>query len=248
MRPSRCAATVGCLVLLCSGCGDQGGTPPKRADDEVTVSCGGDAGWAPSTMARGIPGVLSDAQARAAFQSILDDPRTGGEASMSLFPNGVDVDWRVLAEAGDTVTVGLGEWTERGPASTNAFLLSLRRDGNDWSTDGWGDCRLLAPVLEDGRVWARVDGYRLAGPRSLEVDVSEVQCTSGRDPKEYLHSPAVVETGDSVTLSWTSTSAEGAHSCQGNPSVTRTVELDEALGSKMVLDGSVYPPRPVPGS
>lgn len=166
-------------------------------------------------MARGIPGVLSDAQARAAFQSILDDPRTGGEASMSLFPNGVDVDWRVLAEAGDTVTVGLGEWTERGPASTNAFLLSLRRDGNDWSTDGWGDCRLLAPVLEDGRVWARVDGYRLAGPRSLEVDVSEVQCTSGRDPKEYLHSPTVVETGDSVTLSWTSTSAEGAIVAKG---------------------------------
>jgi hypothetical protein len=198
-------------------------------------------------MARGIPGVLSDVEARAAFQSILDDPRTGGEASMSLFPNGVDVEWRVLAEDGETVTVGLGEWTERGPASRNAFVLGLHREGEDWSTDGWGDCRLLAPVLDEGLARARVDGYRMTGPRSLEVDVSEMDCTSGRNPTEYLYDPVVVETTDSVTLSWTTTQAEGAHTCQGNPAATRTVELDEPLGSRMVMDGSVYPPRPVPG-
>jgi hypothetical protein len=233
------------LVLLCSGCGDQRAAPVQAADDELIVSCGGDAAWAPATMARGIPGVLSDTEAKSAFQSILDDPRTGGEASMSLFPVGVDVEWRVLAKTGETLTVGLGEWTESGPVH-NASVLSLNRDGDGWSTDGWGDCRLLAPVLADGRAWARVDGYRIVGPRSLEVDVSEVQCTSGRDPKKYLHDPNVIATGASVTLSWTSTPAEGAHSCQGNPSVTRTVELDEALGSRMVLDGSVYPPQPVP--
>lgn len=209
----------------------------------MMVSCDGDAEWPTSAMAAGIQSVLTDEAAKAAFQGILDDPDLSPEASMSLFSNGVDVEWRVLARSGDDLALGLGEWTEDGPAS-GAVVLRLHREDGGWSTDGWGDCQ-LAPVVDAGSAWAEVNSFRKVSQRSLEVEVSEVECTSGRNPDKHLHEPTVVETAETVTLYWTTAAPAGANDCQGNPSTTRLVELDAPLGSRVVLDGSRYPPRPV---
>ena len=103
--------------------------PVLMVDGEVQVSCRGAApGWPASVMADGVPGVLGDAEARAAFQDILDDPGRGIEAELSLFPEGTDVEYRVLHHDGDDLLVGLGPWTDEGPGR-GAFTLRLHDEG-----------------------------------------------------------------------------------------------------------------------
>lgn len=221
---------------------DEPALPVLTADGEILVNCGGDAHWPPSAMAAGLPGVLSDDEALHTFQHLLDDPRTGPEAGLSLFPDGVDVPWRVLYDGGDTVTIGLGEWTEQGPRA-DATYLSLERAGDVWEAAGWGDCQ-LASALKPGLEWAEATSVR-EDSGSLVLQVNERQCASARDPEPYLHEPVVVETDDAVTIYWTTTPVVGGADCPGNPSVERTVELEAPLGSRTVLDGSTYPPRPV---
>ncbi len=239
------------LLAASAACGTQSTVgsvsddlPVLLADGEVMVSCGGDAHWPPSVMAEGVPAVLDDDEARRTFQHLLDDPRTGPEAELSLFPDGVDVPWRVLHDDEDAITIGLGEWTEIGPAD-GAMYLSLERSADTWEAIGWGDCQ-LAPVLKPDVEWAEATTVRADGA-TLTLQVNERQCASARDPEPYLHEPVVVETDDAVTIYWTTTPVVGGADCPGNPSVERTVELDAPLGSRAVLDGSTYPPRPVDG-
>lgn len=249
----------GLVLSACAAGGDAGPeaedpgaaptSPVLTADGEVVVSCGGHDGWPPSVMAEGVPGLLTEGEARHTFTSILEDPRYAAEAELTLFSNGVDVDYRVLRGDDRSLTVGLGDWTERGPAVQDTYVLDLEREGERWVPGGWGECSNLQPVLREELVWARIDRYDArAGDGSLvDIKVSEVECTSGRDPDPYLHGPAVVETDDAVTVYVTSTPMEGSATCPGNPSVERTIELDQPLGPRPLLDGSLYPPSPVRG-
>ncbi len=251
------AAAVFSAVLSACGTQTTASDPPGAssamddapfvvADGEVMVSCGGDgAGWPPSVMTEGVQGVLSDDEARGIFQGILSDPMTGEEAALSLFRDGVDVDWRVLHEDDNSLTIGLGRWTEQGPTGQSAYILGLAREGDAWRPTGWGDCQ-LSPVLKEGNSWAEVTGYKGdAASARLTAQVSERECTSGRDPGPYLHEPLVVETNERVTIYWTSEPPKGDQNCQGNPSVDRVVELNQPLGARVVFDGFSYPPREV---
>lgn len=221
--------------------------PFVMADGEVLVSCGGRGeGWVPSVMTEGVPGVLTDDEATRIFRGLLSDPRTGEEASLSLFPDGVDVEWRVLRADDNSLTIGLGQWTEQGPTTNAVPYLSLRREGDMWRADGWGGCQ-LSPVLKDGHGWAQVAAYT-GNPESarLTAQVNERACASGRDPEPFLQQPFVAETNTSVTIYWTSQPPSGSQTCQGNPSIDRVVELKQPLGTRLVLDGFSYPPREVP--
>lgn len=216
------------------------------ANDEVMVSCGSDSGgWPPSIMTEGVQGPLTDEEARRIFRGILSDPMTGEEAALSLFPDGVDVDWRVLHEDDNTLTIGLGRWTEQGPTVEGAHSLELEREGNAWRAAGWGGCQ-LSPILNEGNSWAEVTGYRGdAASARLTAQVNERECTSGRDPEGFLHEPFVVETSEKVTIYWTSEPPKGDQNCQGNLPIDRVVELKQPLGARIVFDGSSFPPREV---
>ncbi len=254
------AVATAVVVVLASGVTRPGEDPssPAPADDldslpvvtegdEVLVSCGGgNQGWPPSVMAEGVPGLLDQAEATRTFQNILDDPQWGGEAELTILRNGVDVEWRVLRGDSRSLVIGLGQWTDQGPARRDAYVLSLERQDDRWIPTGWGGCS-LAPILREGNTWAQVTSYRAAGPdaTSLQASVSEVECTGARDPGPFLHEPTVVEGPDAVTVYWTSTPIEGGADCPGNPILMRVIELDAPIGDRQVLDGSRYPPQPV---
>ena len=159
-------------------------TVPGITDEDALVSCGGDEGWPPSVMAEGVPGLLDEAEATETFQAILDDPQLSQEAELSILSDGVDVEWRVLRGDEDSLTLGLGHWTEKGPAGADAYVLGLERAGDHWTPDGWGTCNNLAPTLPEGSKWAMVSSYNAtsAEATTLQVEVTENQCTSGRDP------------------------------------------------------------------
>lgn len=215
------------------------------------MNCGGgSSGWSPSVMADGIPGVLTQDEAVAAFRAMLADPDLGVELRMSnvFADDPAATEWRVLASDDSSVFLGLGRWTQRGPEKGAVNYLGMTREGGDWTWSGMGGCR-LEPVLDGAAAqWASVSapegGLDRSSPAPV-IGVSERECTGARDPVVHLHEPYVVELDDSVTVYWTSDAPEGAQACPGNPVVEQTLTLDEPLGDRELLDGSVYPPRPV---
>ena len=262
MTPGSAPRTLAAAVLLlgAAGCGDatrndvaadpasEPSTPVLTQDGEVIVSCGGGEGWPPSVMAEGVPGMLDEVEARRTFRQILDDPKYAGEAELSLFADGIDVDYRVLRGDDNSLVVGIGEWTEEGPVGSDTYYLALEREGDRWVPGGWGSCTSLGPVLREGLTWARVNAFEAgATDTELTLSVSELDCTSARDPRPFLHDPVVVESEHAVTIYATSTPMTEDAACPGNPSVDLEAVLDEPLGDRPVLDGSFYPARPVGG-
>ncbi len=220
--------------------------PIELVDGEPLLTCGGGSGWPAEAMTDGIASSFDDAEARETFAELLDDPEVGGELSLSFLFDGIDTEYRVLAETDEYLLIGTGSWTVDGPQG-EAYVMDLARTPDGWEFGGGSSCALLGPVLRPGLAWARVTRPHPdpADPLRVEVSVNELQCTSARDPRPFLHPPAVVETDTSVTVYWTSTPMVGGATCQGNPSVRRELVLDRPLADRALLDGSVWPPRPV---
>jgi hypothetical protein len=187
-------------------------------------------------------------------QSMLDSADVAAGLRIVMRSSGVSSDdqaWKVLvAEPPDDPTmlfIAVGRWTaDSGPAGDTSPYARLQRDGDRWRATGWGTCN-LEPALDDGSSWADLARAEPRGATAdstaVDVEVSERECTSARDPSAYLREPYVVETETSVTLYWTTDSPSGNQDCPGNPAVTRTVQLGSPLGDRSLYDGSVWPPR-----
>ena len=216
-------------------------------DGEVQLGCGGVKGWAASVMRVGLPGVLTQAQVEGAFASLLADPKYHRELSMSFLKDGASATrWRVLRVDGDAYTLGLGRWTENGPGNGATVFEIQGREGT-WTWGGGGDCH-LAPVVTQGNEWVNVtapaDGLDRRSTHP-EVGVSEEACSSGRDPRPYLHTPVVQETPTTVTVYWTAIPPKGSQDCVGTRPVYVSLDLSAPLGKRALLDGSTYPPTRV---
>lgn len=224
------------------------GPPVLKVDGEVQIGCGGESGWPASVMADGLQGVLTDAEVVAAFRSFLADPQVGTELEVNLLAAGAeDTEWRVLAADGDEVALGLGRWTDEGPAR-DAYVFGMERKEEGWRWTGGGNCSQLGPVVEEGLTWVEVSsppGGVVRDTTTVDVGVTEGTCTGGRDPLPHLREPYVEETAQSVTIYWTSDPPGGVSSCIGPPPTPTTLTLSEPLGDRALLDGSRFPPAPV---
>ncbi len=76
-----------------------------------------------------------------------------------------------------------------------------------------------------------------AGTTELQVLVTERACTGGRELGERLLGPQVVETDESVRISFAAIALTGNHACPSNPATPVTVELDAPLGDRELRDG-----------
>jgi hypothetical protein len=255
------AAGLGGLLLL-AGCGAEDepghavdkdpGSPTYPAplvteDGALLVTCGGDTGFPVSLLPDGLPDVLTQDEAVEIFADLLSNPELAGELSLSFLRDGAEgTEWRVLRDDGDAYTLGLGHWTVDGPAK-DAYVMYLQHHDDGWAMGGGGGCQ-LAPVLEGGNTWVELNepsGGLDRVATEPTIAVNEVECTSSRDPKPYLHDPVVVENDASVTVYWTSDPMVGAATCPGNPRIEVPLPLSKPLGDRELLDGSTYPPVPV---
>jgi len=228
--------------------------PLVTVDGQVMLSCTGSGPYFPaSAMAGGIEGVADEAEVEAALRRLAAE--VGIDAPWEVQRAGVtDAEWIVLGRETDEGTeellLGMGPWGPDGPSDRRSQYVILDRIDGGWEASGWGDCN-LEPVLPPGTSWLEMaappEGLDPAAT-SLEVEVSERECASARDPAPFLNEPVVVEREDSVTVYWTSESPQGDQRCPGNPSVRRVVALERPLGDRALLDGSTWPPNPVPGS
>lgn len=103
------------------------------------------------------------------------------------------------------------------------------------------------PTVDDAQVapWEPAPGADLS-PTTTRVDVlvNERACASGASAEGRLAPPEIEYDLDTVTITLAVIPVAGAVRCPGNPDTPFTVELDEALGDRTLLDGGTSPPSP----
>ncbi len=200
---------------------------------ELRVTCGGAQ----------LPGFPPDLDALAP----LDDEAWAALAAATTGPAGLEAtpfvegyEWSI-AERTERRLVLLGRASD--PADL-AWMSFDRVDDGSWTTTGFGGCRIQVSAVGFGPARAAFDPDREPDRAStdLPLRIIEVACAGGQAPDGREIVPVVRETPTTIEVIVLVESVVGGASCPGNPPVPITVELDEPLGDRIVLDGSVQPP------
>jgi hypothetical protein len=160
--------------------------------------------------------------------------------------------WTLLDQVGPTAHLMI--WLKSTAESTNmagsGMIVATYRQANDgtWDHESSGECQPQR-AFDDGlnpATWA-LPGAR-PGPEatSITILVTERACASGQSSEGRLADPIVEYRDDAVLITTRVEPPVGdVFNCLGNPATEVTVELDEPLGDRQLLDGMWFPARPV---
>jgi hypothetical protein len=115
-----------------------------------------------------------------------------------------------------------------------------------WAVDSYGACT-PRPVVPDAVSvadwWVDPDAEPI-GPDSdvISALVHERACASGQDAEGRIPPPDIVYGQTEVTITIVVQKRDGDQDCQGNPLTPFTIELDEPLGARELLNGGQLPP------
>ncbi|TDD67288.1 hypothetical protein E1262_19530 [Jiangella aurantiaca] len=115
-----------------------------------------------------------------------------------------------------------------------------------WSSQGGGAC-YPQRTPDDGLVLAEWWLRTTPGPdaTSVTIQVQEEGCSGGMSPADRLAEAIVEYRADAVVITARiEPLPDGAYTCQGSPPAPLTVQLDEPLGDRQLLDGKWVPARP----
>ncbi|GHH67589.1 hypothetical protein [Promicromonospora soli] len=229
------------LVALVGGCAQTG----------AAGSASGDAGEYLCQGTRVPAAVLTDGATTA--------DQLGDEAAAAL--DGASVPgieperWRVLTEISTQVYL-IRELPEPrdaddGERRTHELLGIEWTDQTEEGGEGWqlwrhGDCALRYDLGGLGDAIVALDPDNPPDPVSSEVHllVTEIACAGGEPADGRLTLERLVELEDRVELVIGVEAPPGdAQTCQSNPPTPFTIELDEPLGDRTLMDGAVYPER-----
>lgn len=193
-------------------------------------------------MEGGVDGLVEDGEVETALAAVaaeapMDAPDPGPWIALAAGPhNGREV-----------VVLGVGPWSSAAGPDDGAQEVTLERTDAGLEPLSWGGCQLsvaLPAGLSQVEITAPVGGVD-ATTTAPTVLANERECTSGRDPRPFLGEPEIVETDDRVVVTMSSDAMVGGADCQGNPSVPVTLELSEPIGDRELVDGGVWPHRPI---
>lgn len=159
------------------------------------------------------------------------------------------------AEGWFTVSQGATRVSILAPLNDQYASATFEKEDKAWKPVGWGDC-LPRLQMEDRSVlrWAFAAGAYPPGPRdtTLELLVSETQCSSGRDIEGLIQAATLYdETRIDVILSAPALGGgeDAVYNCMGMPPTEYELVLTEPVGDREVVDMSVYPSVvPTPGT
>lgn len=206
-------------------------TPMADAGADPLVRCAGSGPVALSVL-EGEPDVPADS----------DDPlhvalRRDGMEGQPPPTEG----WRTLTRDDDRATF---YWTD----GTSFLIHGFENGPGGWSlrgsSAGSGECpvRLAVP---DGlaTMEIRLDPDNPPDPTSttLHLLVNQRSCSGGASGVENMLEPEVIETEAEIRLAIGVIPPEGFQTCPGNEAAPITIELDEPIGERSILDGLAVP-------
>lgn len=234
------AAALLVLVGGCAQAGAAGGSPVGDAS--------GDGGEYLCQGARVPASVLADGATA---------DQLGEEAAAALdgasVPDIEPEQWRVLTETGTQVYLvrELPEPRDSDGEQRTHELMGIERvdqtedGGEGWQLWQYGDCALRYDLGDLGSAIVALDPDNLPDPDSSRVHllVTEVACAGGKPADGRVALARLAEHEDRVELVLGVAPPGGAQNCQSNPPTPFTVELDEPLGARALVDAAVYPER-----
>ena len=226
------------VVLLVGSCGDPtggGSAASTEPSSELEYGCGGGATFSPEEIEEG-PEPSQD------ILDALHDLRQTMDGAM-LPEDG----WTVVSRRDSAVTL-LAPQEGRGHVGFASASFDKEADG--WKAAGWGDCTPRLALLGKSVLrWAFTEQSHPPPPDAteLEVLVIEVECSSGRS-LDGLIEPNVTYREDRIEVVLTAPGGIGGN-CIGTAPTEYSLELDEPVGQRKVVDLSVYPvAEPAPGT
>lgn len=128
--------------------------------------------------------------------------------------------------------------------------MSLELEGGAWNWAGAGECKPYAFAPDLGTAtWALADPEPAATDTTFTALVTELACTGGQSSEGRVQSP-IIDYGDEeiIVTFFVDPLPPGTYTCPGNPSTSVTVDLDQPLGNRALMDGGTYPSREPTGS
>jgi hypothetical protein len=201
---------------------------------------------------------------------VLEEPRpaselgpTGREALKGEEVRPIDdlPTWTIVEES-DTRLAIIRELDEpqserRGFVFTHEFLAVERfgspgPDGRPgWHMRSSGRCDLRKDLGDLGVADVTLDPATppTSDAREVRLLVTERACASGKRADDRVRLVGMETTATEIRLIIGVAEASGAvRTCQGNPPTPFTVQLDEPLGERALVDASIHPPRRVPAA
>lgn len=233
-------ATLCCLALLAAGCGSEptppttGGSPSRV--DELIYGCGGRATFTAAD-------VEAEREPRNELLDAIGELRQTMDGAM-LPADG----WLVVSENNRRADL-------LAPLGEQFASASFEKNDAEWKPAGWGDCLPRLEVADKSVLeWELAGSSYPPGAEATEIEVLAVdtQCSSGRD-LEGLVGSEVTYTDTTVEVMLTAPPLDAgkmqAFTCEGVGPVGYTLQLEEPIGEREVVDISVYPGRePAPGT
>lgn len=115
-----------------------------------------------------------------------------------------------------------------------------------WEYVRSGQCDLMLALngLELAR-WERASDEKPApSSRTVSVMVTELGCASGKPPAGRIVQAAEAYLDDLIVVILGTRPLPGPQTCEPGPPSEFTIELDEPLGDRMLIDGSNLPSMP----
>lgn len=149
-------------------------------------------------------------------------------------------------EPGDITSVGLR-------TSVNRVAVALIEPGAE-RLAGLGErygadtiCIEVEPVPDESDAelarWAPAPDADLSpDATSIEVLVNEMACAGGTSAEGRIAPPEIVYRDEAVVVTMRVVPRAGPQECPGNPDTPYTLELEEPLGERRLLDGAHEPP------
>lgn len=215
-------------------------SPRSATPGEWLVSCGSE-GYPPAALLGPVGAEAADTEAAAALRALLANP-----VEIESVPAATG--WRLLYEDEDTAVFGAGD--PGNPDHEGGFAeVSFRRKTDGGPFEYGGSSHSCTPsVVVSGRNLVEFDLAVPAPPSPdavrVEVLVTERACTNGAPIGDRLLPPEVRYRETSVEVLFTARPLEGhTFTCPGISPERAVLELDEAIGTRRLLDASRYPPR-----
>lgn len=247
MRHALVAFSLGVLAAACGGAGGSlgaSGGDGAGAGEGRELACG-DATYREGALA-----------AMPALDTLSDDVLAAVDDTGTPVLDAA-LDWRVAESADDAVVLirpldPAEPGAEGGDSHATLRLGPITGAPNiadgTWFVWGGSTCSpRLADAAGDDQAELRLAAAPAATDTELALVVMERRCASGQSAEGRIDLDELEVTADEVRVRVAVRPPPGdAQTCQGNPWTPFTVDLDEPVGGRTVVDASLVPARPLP--